>query len=335
MGYRLMRRVVVTVFTAVGLSLLPVGCTGSSSRSSTRYPPPGQPPPQQYPPGQPPPVAGQPPGAPSQSHPPVLDPINNVDIVWLRNRAQEVIAELIAALAPGPAQRVQGIPLVVDDTVGEVNAFAACTKSGKALMAISDGLLDIEAHLAQAKATDELFGSNKTDEYIRMLAQQQQPDQPVVRPPLGFFVSAQHLDPRKVQRQHQLYDEQVAFVLGHEMAHHYLGHLPCSAGAVSVAEVGLVLSSVVPAFNQPNEFAADASGINNVLSAGSRRAGYRWTEGGAMLTMQFFAGMDQFSPVDIVFAFERSHPPPLIRRPVVQQAAAAWRVTGGGLLPIP
>jgi hypothetical protein len=257
-----------------------------------------------------------------------------VDIVWLRNRAQEVIGELTAALAAGPQQRVRGIPLVVDDKVGEVNAFAACTKSGKAVMAISDGLLDIEAHLAQAKATDEIFGTNKTDEYIRLLAQQQQPDRPVVRPPLGFFAPAQHLDPRKVQRQHQLLDEQVAFVLGHELAHHYLGHLPCTAGAVSAAEVGLVLSSVIPAFNQPNELAADVSGTNNVLTAGSRRGGYRWTEGGALLTMRFFAGMDQFSPIDIVFGFERSHPPPLIRRPVVQQAAAAWRATGGRL-PIP
>ena len=32
--------------------------------------------------------------------------------------------------------------------------------------------------------------------------------------------------------------------------------------------------------------------------------------------------------------FERSHPPPQLRTPVIQQTAAAWRATGGRGLPI-
>jgi hypothetical protein len=327
------------------LSLLLGACESSSSGRAPQYPPQQPAAPGQYPPaaqqssGQAaPPATSQPPGtATPPQHAPVLDPINNVDIMWLRNRAESVLLELVAALDPGPKQRVSGIPLVIDDTVGEVNAFAACTQNGKPAMAISDGLLDIQAHLAQAKATDELFGSRKTEEYIQLVATNQKPQQPIVRPPLGFFDATQHLDARKVSRQHELLEEQIAFVLGHEMGHHYLGHLPCTAagGALNSGEIGMLLSGVIPAFNQPNEVAADMAGTNNLLNAGARRQGYHWTEGGALLTMQFFSGIDQFSPLDIVFGFERSHPPPVLRRPIIQQTANTWRATGGRSLPIP
>ena len=51
--------------------------------------------------------------------------------------------------------------------------------------------------------------------------------------------------------------------------------------------------------------------------------------------MQFFAGLDQFSLTDILFAFERDHPPPAVRTPIIQQTANAWRATGGRGLPYP
>lgn len=348
-----------------------IGCeysSGSSSRRPAAAPPPGYgptppgyaqqpgygqaPPGQQgYPPGQAPPTGYTPaPGAPaptaptatappSSPLPPVgFDPINAVDINFLRLRAQAIIQELTGALASQNQSRVQGIPLVVDDKVGSVNAFAACTKSGKSVMAISDGLLDIEAHLAQAKASDEVFGGNKTDQYIQYLAKYQKPGAPIVRPPAGFFPPAQQNDGRKVKRQHEILDEQIAFVLGHELGHHYLGHLPCTAsgaGAVTAAEASHILSGVIPIFNQPNELAADVSGTQNVLAAGAKRSGYHWTEQGGLLTMQFFSGLDRFSPVDIVFGFERSHPPPFVRVPVIQQTAASYRSGSTSPFPFP
>jgi hypothetical protein len=262
------------------------------------------------------------------------DPINRVDVNFLRGRAQTVLNELVSALDPAQLQRVQGIPLVFDDSVGEVNAFAACTSGGRSAMAITDGLLDIEAHLAQAQAADELFGTRKVDAYVQFIARNQRPKQPIVRPPPGFFDAAASADARKLTRQAEVLDEQIAFVLGHELAHHYLGHLPCTqTGAIPTAEIGHLLSSVIPAFNQPNELAADVAGTNNVLRVGARRtSGYRLTEGGALLTMRFFAGLDQASPVDILFGFERTHPSPLIRQPVIAQTAAAFRSTGGALI---
>lgn len=320
---------------------LVVGCGGSDGNSA----PPAYPSP--YPqPAASTPYAGVPPAATAVGQAPVMpapgvvvapvpnDPITVVDLGYLRGQAQSLLNELVATLPPAQQSRVVGIPLVVDSTAGDVNAFATCTSSGHAAMAITDGLLDIEAHLSQARALDETFGTHKLNDYIQLIVQNQQPKQPIVQPPPGFFDPTQQMDGRKVARQHQLLEEQIGFVLGHELAHHYLGHLPCtSAGQLPLAELGQALSSAVPLFNQPNEVAADASGTNTLLTMGFRRPGYHLTEGGALITMQFFAGLEQFSASALLFAFENSHPPAVLRSPIVQQTAAAWRLTGGRGLP--
>jgi hypothetical protein len=329
-------------------------CQRSSSqyRPTVVYPgghPPGSPAPGT--PGAPAPANPATPGAPaptgtgtaavggSTSAPPPVggfDPINSVELNFLRNEATSILSELVAALPPLQRGRVQGIPLLFDPKPGEVNAFASCSSTGKTTMAITDGLLEIQSQLARARAHDEVAGTRKTDEYVALIARNQQPNQPLVRPAAGFFDPAVDVSPHKLGRQRELFDEQTAFVLGHELAHHYLGHLPCTGvGALPAMEVGRILSDAVPVFNQPIELAADVSGTNNALTAGFRRGGYKFTEGGAMLTMQFFAGVDQMSPIDVIFAFERSHPPPAVRSPVIQQTAAAWRRTGGAGLPYP
>jgi hypothetical protein len=262
------------------------------------------------------------------------DPVINHDITFLRGRAQQVLSDLVAAL-PAPQQsRVHGIPLVVDSTPGEVNAFASCSGASPA-MAVTDGLLQIQSQLARFRAYDELAGSNKVGEYIGIIARGARPKQALPDVPAGFADPRIDFDARKVTRQYQVLDEQLAFVMGHELGHHYLGHLPCTALApLNLAQLGAVLSDAVPAFNQPNEVAADMVGINNTLTLGARRPDYHLTEGGALLTMQFFAGLDQLTPNDILFGFERSHPPPQLRTPIIQQTAATWRATGGVGLPI-
>jgi hypothetical protein len=301
-------------------------------------------PPAQYPtypasaqgayPGQPP-YPGQP-AAPVPAAPATSDPINSTDLTFLRAEATSIMRELTAALPPLQQSRVANVPIVIDSTPGEVNAFATCTKSGRAAMAVTDGLFDIQAHLARAKAYDEAARTNKLGEYINLLARGQRPKQPIVQPPPGFFDPAYDFQPNKLLRQREILDEELSFVLGHELAHHYLGHLPCTgAGNLAPAEVARVLADAVPLFNQPNEIAADVSGLNDALTAGARRNGYHFTEGGALLTMQFFSGLDQFSAMDILFAFERDHPPPAVRSPIIMQTANLWRTTGGRGLPYP
>jgi hypothetical protein len=196
-------------------------------------------------------------------------------------------------------------------------------------------MLDIEAHLAKCKATDDVFGTRKLEAYIELVAKNTRPGSPVVRPAAGFFDPSQETDPRKVQRQHQLLDEQIAFVLGHELAHHYLAHLPCTAadGLLTVSEMNRVATAAVPTFNQLNESAADTAGTYNVLDAGAKRKERRLTEGGALLTMQFFMGFDRMAPGTISFDFERTHPPPNLRMPWIQTAANGWR--NGMRVPFP
>lgn len=322
-------------------ALLSAACKKESSQPA-QYPQYGQYPQQQYPqqpgvypqqPQQPqqfPPQQGvaQPPVSPVPVGNPATDPINQLDILFLRAEANALLQELVAALPPVHQARVQGIPLVVDSTPGEVNAFAACTREGRAGMAITDGLLEISAQLARAQAIDELAGTRKVDEYIQFLAQNQRPKQPIVRPQAAFFDPRFDGDPRKLERQRQILDEALAFILGHELAHHYLNHLPCTSGVAGVAEIGHLLSGAVPMLNQPNELMADTYGTNNVLTTGARRQGYRFTEGGGLLTMRFFSGLDSLSPADL-FSFERSHPPPQIRSPLITQTANTWRAYGG------
>src|SRR5262249_18339602 len=160
------------------------------------------PPPQQQP-GQPPPAQPPPPGG----LPVTNDPINDINLNWLRSQGGMVMSALIAALPPSSQSKVQGIPFFADPTPGEVNAFAGCDDQGLPFMAITDGLLEIEAQIAQFKSTDEVFGTRKLDDYLRLLAQSQRQGGPLVRPPPGFIDPMQHMDSRKVARQHQVYDE--------------------------------------------------------------------------------------------------------------------------------
>jgi hypothetical protein len=244
--------------------------------------------------------------------------------------------ELVSVLPDDARRRVQSVPLVVDDTPGEVNAFAACVRGGP-ILSVSDALLDIAAHLSAARANDDVFRTHKVDEYIAFLARYQKPNQPVPPPPPGFFDARQAADPARVQREQQVLDETLGFVIGHELGHHRLGHLPCTGapGPFGLGDVARNLSGSVPLFNQPNELAADSAGTNHLLVMGSRRAGYHLTEAGGLLIMQFFAAVDQMSPEDILFSFDRTHPPPTVRVPVIQQTANFYRISGGGWLPIP
>lgn len=262
------------------------------------------------------------------------DPINTLDTAWLRATAASVLAELIAALPADSQAKVQGVPFVPDAKVGEINAYAACNEEHMPLMAITDGLLQIEAYVAQFRATDELFGTQKLDTYLKLVATSQKPGEPIVGPAPGLVDPAQNADPRKVTRQHQLFEEQVSFVLGHELGHHHLGHTGCATGQsgdrnVNVADLGRILARVVPVMNQPNEVAADIAGINNLLTAGARRPNYHWNEEGALLTLAFFSRLDELTATAIALSFKNSHPNPALRVPVVKQAASTWRSSGG------
>ena len=126
---------------------------------------------------------------------------------------------------------MKGIPLQVIEDPKEVNAFAGCSQKGGAFMGITAPLLLIMARTSEARAFDELYGTGKYAELSNGIATEVKAQKTVSGPPAGFLPLPQALDPRKLARQNFLFDEQVAFVLGHELAHHYRGHTGCANGA--------------------------------------------------------------------------------------------------------
>jgi hypothetical protein len=255
--------------------------------------------------------------------------LESSDVRFLRERARAIHATLVASLPAEDRKLLANVPLGFEGS-RDVNAFAACTKSGGALIALTDGILQVQAQLARARAADEVAGGHKLDAYLRGLARGQ------LVPARGFLSAEVETNARKRARQAQLFEEGVAYVIGHELAHHRLSHTGCvgaDRGAMTTADVNRALSNRVPLANQPNELAADVYGIQNVLTAG-RESGSGWREDGALLMLRAFQARSGMPLEDaLVFGFERTHPHPEVRIPVVEQTATAWRLTGGRSLP--
>ncbi|HOT09499.1 MAG TPA: M48 family metalloprotease [Polyangiaceae bacterium] len=296
-------------------------------------------------PGQP--GYGQP-GAPPATTPPATSPptgslpappIGSFDASgtmtasFIRQEAKTVLDALVAALPNDARGRVIGIPLAVIEDPGEVNAFAGCDKTGRAFMGITAPLLTLQAASSEAKAYDELNGTRYHDDYVNSVANSVRGGRAVQGLSPGQLPVPNALDPRKLARQKFLFDEQLAFVLGHELAHHYRGHTGCANGGastgVSAEDIGRLLSNTVPIFNQPLEVEADVHGVRNTLDAGVRQQGAPWTEEGAMLTLDFFNRLSQFGPEVLLLGFLQTHPHPTFRIPIVQSTAQQWRQSGG------
>ena len=301
-------------------------------------PGPGQPQPGAYPPAQgTPPANTAPPAQPGSSLPPPtpgsFDASGAMTGPYMRMEAKVVLDELVAALPDDARARVQGIPLAVIEDPKEVNAFAGCDKSGRAFMAITAPLLTLQAASSEARAFDELNGTRKQDEYLTSVANTVTTGQAVRGLAPGQLPLPQALDLRKLSRQQFLFDEQVAFVLGHELAHHFRGHTGCAnggaSGGVGAEDIGRLLSNAVPVFNQPLEIEADVYGVRDVLDAGARRQGGKWTEEGAMMTLDFFNRLTGFGPEILLLGFMQTHPHPALRIPIVQSTAQQWRQGGG------
>jgi len=261
------------------------------------------------------------------------DPISTVDMGWIRSRALELHRELVSTLPDSARQRVAKIPLMFDPQPGEVNAYAACADTGPILV-VTEELLRIAAELSRARAVDERYGTQKGAEYSALLAQSLRPNQQLSPPPAGFYTQAQVADGSLLPRQHRVFDEMVAFVVSHELAHHYLGHLPCSAGDLrSVSEVANLATGVIPPLNQPNELAADSYGVQALLRSTSAHPQEPWTEVGALALMSFFQIIESRSQFEILFAFQATHPPATLRAPLIQQVANQVR-SGWFTLPV-
>jgi hypothetical protein len=254
-------------------------------------------------------------------------------LAW-QGEVRTVVRELITHLNPQDAGRVATVPLVFDPNPNEVNAFAGCDDNGGPFVAGTEGLLEAIEGIAETKATDELYGTQTYDAYVSAVAPR------LVSKgggsallPAGVIPPQYWLDPRRISRAHEIFDETVAFTFGHELSHHYLGHTGCANGAAggpgpAIAQLGQYAIAVLPGLNQPNEVAADRSGCINTLDTGLVRASqaYRWTEAGGLWLLDFFVRLDRASGANPWLGFLRTHPNPGLRLPLVQGVAVAWRL---------
>ena len=275
-----------------------------------------------------------PPATPGRARPePVAagarDPINRRDVAWLHAEAERVMHELIGSLDDNQRSEVEGVTLSHDDFFGIVNAFAGCEGMQPAI-AVTDAMLDILARLAAARAMEERFDVDATDAYMEWAAHHH------AAPPDGREDPAMWNDRKKLALQRDIYDEEVGWVIGHELAHHYLGHLRCARDGGIVDDLRHVAQSLVPAFQQVDELAADAAGIDNLLAT-ARRTGRPWRERGARLILEMFARQEHLRIEDLAYAFVMTHPLSSIRLPALRAVVAAWHLTDGNLpiIPVP
>ncbi len=259
-------------------------------------------------------------------------------LAW-QAEARAVVKEVVSNLEPQYRASVTSVPMVFDPNPNEVNAFAACDDSGAPFIAGTEGLLEAIDAISQTKASDELFGLRTYDAYTAVIAPRlASKDGGSAMLPLGVVPPQVWLDPRRITRAHQMFDEIVAFTFGHELSHHYLGHTGCAnrqAAGVgpSIAQLGRLVTSLpyLQGLNQPNEIAADSRGCISVLDTGRARSpqAYRWTEEGGLWLLDFFARLDRASGSSPWLGFLRTHPNPGLRIPIVQGVAATWHLQHG------
>jgi hypothetical protein len=280
------------------------------------------------------PSAAQP--LPGTATRPLLGPLLGPAAWQAESRA--VIQEIVRSLSPANAARVVTVPLVVDPNPNEVNAFAGCDDGGAPFIAGTEGLLEAIDAISQTKATDEMYGTQTYAAYVSVVAPRLvSKEGGSAMLPVGGIPVQVWLDPRRISRAHEIFDEIVAFTFGHELSHHYLGHTGCANGpsagpGPAIARIGQLAASVLPGLNQPNEMAADTSGCVNTLDAGLARSArsYRWTEEGGLWLLDFFARLERASGANPWLGFLRTHPNPGLRIPVVQGVAATWRLQHAG-----
>ncbi|MBI2393546.1 MAG: M48 family metalloprotease [Deltaproteobacteria bacterium] len=304
-------------------------------------------------PGGPPtsPIPGLPPGAIPSIPPPggtpaipnipgmpgfkLFSPTGALLMPVMKDEAKKIYQKEIDSLSASRKATVEKIPLLFEDNKEEINAFAGCDDTGKTFVVVTAGMYQMLDLMAQTRATDETFGTGYYDEYIKELAKQQEGKAKILPLPPGMLDLTKSLDQRKLKRQRQLFDESIAYVLGHELAHHYMGHLGsvCTGGGGGKINPGDIIrfaKKVVPAVNQANEIQSDVEGVNNLLTAGQNESEYKWSEGGALLVIDFFKKLRDLHPGAPLFTFMMTHPAPEVRAPVVKNTANWWRLTHPG-----
>ncbi len=294
-----------------------------------------------------PPARGSLPPAPPGS----FDSSGFLTRAFMTTEAERVHQLLVAALDEHERTQVRDVPFEVVET-NEPNAAAGCTRTDRRpVMMITSAMLDLVAGISATKAYDEQANTETYETHVTTVVDAVRGGRTIPGVTAGAHQAPWATDAHKLARQVHLFDQQVAFILGHELAHHYRGHTNCVGGRsdaeVQRDELAQILSHTVPPFEQPREVESDMWGVVDVLEAGRSRPFGTWTEEGALLNLDFFRRVADRGGQELIMAFLSTHPPSAVRIPIVRSTAQQWTPgyrpprmpvpgeSGQGGLPIP
>jgi hypothetical protein len=141
----------------------------------------------------------------------------------LRDDASSELGALVASLEEEHALALRGIYVAFELSRIDVAAFPACDDDGDYVVVVSQGLLELIAHVAFADASDRLRGTHLLPEYGLLLARSQRLDIPPLPPPVTDARVA--VNTERVAR--AFVADALAWVVADEVAHASLGHFAC------------------------------------------------------------------------------------------------------------
>ncbi len=134
-----------------------------------------------------------------------------------RQQASALLDELVRGLAATVQRKVTGIYVAADTTSRDAYAMAACDDDGDPVVVLSDPMLTLLDYVAEAAANDELSGTHKRAEFAAFIGRNARSGARVLAPPAGFFEGQD--DPAKGELAARRFNESLAGVLAHELAH--------------------------------------------------------------------------------------------------------------------
>jgi hypothetical protein len=165
-----------------------------------------------------------------------VDPAPQVHASVLRHAASLEFVAMMKRLPPEAKQTLIGAYVAFDESPTDVSAMTGCDDDGDYVVVVSDALLRLAGFVAEAAASDEIYGTNRVDDYAAFLADaasRSGPKSPVrpVPPPPGFF-DRQAGPASKALARFELgrarFREIVAAIVSHELAELLQRHLVCA-----------------------------------------------------------------------------------------------------------
>ncbi len=246
-----------------------------------------------------------------------------------RATAQAELGALLARLPPESRRRLVGTYVAFDPTQEDVSALGACDDDGDYVVVVSDALLTLARHVAQAEALDEALGTHKLEEYAAFLAENEAaaPNGGLPRPlppPAGFFDQAASEQVKAVASAR--FREILSGIVADELQRLLQGDLTCPNPTAThehgddqwtKEEREHALTVARKLYDAARVLSADGAATGAILDRGS-------TETGLLGWLRVLARIEA-APRAPAWSYLALHPDTPVRQEVVRASADQWR----------